>query len=85
MCAVVVPAPRCCNDVLAFDNLKPPAKPAKLGRSGQTSGRSSDTRVSGSSTHRSDTSNCSSRWRGNGDSATSGMSGGSMWWNGTQK
>jgi len=34
---VVVPAPRCRNNVLAFDDLELPAPPEKLSRSRQTS------------------------------------------------
>jgi hypothetical protein len=50
--SVIVPAPRCCDDVLGFYDLELPAPPAKLSRSRQTSGRRPDYQSLGSSTHR---------------------------------
>jgi hypothetical protein len=49
---VIVPAPRCRDNVLGFYDLELPTPPAKLSRSRQTSGRSPDYQSLGSSTHR---------------------------------
>jgi hypothetical protein len=49
--SVVVPAPRCRNDVLGFYDLELPASPAKLSRGRQPSGRSPDYQSLGNSTH----------------------------------
>ena len=48
---VIVPAPRCRDDVLGFYDLELPTPPAKLSRSRQTSGRSPDYQSLGRSTH----------------------------------
>jgi hypothetical protein len=52
MQTVVVPAPRCRNDVLGFHDLELPALPAKLGRDCQTSSRGPDHQSLRGSAHR---------------------------------